>query len=170
MAGNFLKNYSGSRRSPRTRDSRPLSRTLHANQASIIADLVYTRKVFPLQSPSDRRKRRTRLALSTTVRPLRCLGSAPEVNLSRLRAIPTKQVPAAACILNGLRTARHVLMKDQTKWRATGRSKKDFGQRFSWAPLAFCPLHFVQRRESAPLLDLVPHAQPLSFRIGPKAR
>jgi hypothetical protein len=30
-----------------------------------------------------------------------------------------------------------LLKKEQTKWRATGRSKDDFGQRFSWTPLAF---------------------------------
>jgi hypothetical protein len=33
-----------------------------------------------------------------------------------------------------------MLIQKQTKWRATGRSKKNFGQRFSWAPLAFSEL------------------------------
>src|SRR5258706_8942638 len=48
-----------------------------------------------------------------------------------------KAVSACACILSELQTACQVLIHKQTKWRATGRSKDDFGQRFSWAPLAF---------------------------------
>jgi hypothetical protein len=73
-----------------------------------------------------------------------------------LRAIPTKPFFGPACVLSGLQTASYVLIQSQTKWRATGRSKDDFGQRFSWAPLAFSP----QRRPSPP-----PH----SFTRAPTA-
>jgi hypothetical protein len=87
-------------------------------------------KVFDLTWGTTQRFERLTISTNT------CRGSfrvsTLEVNLSRPRAIPTKRNWEPACILSGLETARQMLIKAQTKWRATGRSKDDFGQRFSW--------------------------------------
>ena len=97
---------------------------------------------------------------------------APEVNLSRPRAIPTKRSRERACILRGLETACYVLIKSQTKWRATGRSKDNFGQRFSWAPLAFTR---SRQRKPSPTLAFAGSFRPASkvpvhpLRLGARA-
>ncbi len=88
------------------------------------------------------------------------LRFSSEVNLSRPRAIPTKHENSVACILSGLHSACQMLWKGQTKWRATGRSKNDFGQRLSWAPLAFCPKPYPKASSFTPFSVLASALRP----------
>src|SRR5208282_2296012 len=59
--------------------------------------------------------------------------------------------------------AQRLQQPEQTKWRATGRSKDDFGQRFSWAPLAF------SLKVSPPPINLAPGVPVLARASRPRS-
>src|SRR5579862_10017204 len=94
----------------------------HAWQGTVLGMSTKCEGTFPINFPQA--------ALATKV------VTVPEVILSCLREITTKRLLATLMYYEQLSERQAVCTrKEQTKWRATGRSKKNFGQRFSWTPL-----------------------------------
>src|SRR5437870_5555805 len=82
------------------------------------------------------------MALLVRSRPYSCLCLATKI-VPRSREIPTEQQTARAFILNDLPDGTLcALGKARRSGAQRGAPENNFGQRFSWAPLAFSSVLF----------------------------